>query len=112
MDPETGEIGGWLAPHARGQGLGAELFRAVANLGHAHLGLQIVRAGHETTNTASARALAGAGFVADEGPSRHTLRNGREIDARWLWHTAAEPVSRCRGAVPAAPSEPAGRSAT
>ncbi|MEU6319860.1 GNAT family protein [Streptomyces sp. NPDC047009] len=112
LDVSTGEIGGWLAPHARGQGFGAELFGAAVILGHAHLGLQTARAGHETTNTASARALAGAGFVADDGPPRHTLADGREIDSRWLRHTAAEPTSRCRGAVPAAPSEPAGRSAT
>ncbi|MFB7112155.1 GNAT family N-acetyltransferase [Streptomyces sp. NPDC056291] len=111
LNPETGEIGGHLAPHARGQGLGAYLFRAAALLGHAHLGLQIVRAGHETANTASARALASAGFVADDGPPRHTLPNGREIDSRWLRHTAVGPTSRCRGAGPAAPSEPAGRSA-
>ncbi|WP_162252583.1 GNAT family N-acetyltransferase, partial [Streptomyces griseoruber] len=45
LAPGTGEIGGWLAPHARGLGLGAELFRAAALLGHDHLGLDAVRAG-------------------------------------------------------------------
>ncbi|MFJ3306764.1 GNAT family N-acetyltransferase [Streptomyces sp. NPDC086549] len=100
LHPGTGEIGGWLAPHSRGQGLGAELFGAAALLGHAHLGLETVRAGHETTNTASARALAAAGFVAGDGPPRHTLADGREIDSLWLRHTATGPTSRCRGAGP------------
>ncbi|MET8632305.1 GNAT family protein [Streptomyces sp. NPDC004074] len=98
LDPDTGQIGGWLAPHARGQGLGVELFGAAASLGHTHLGLRTVRAGHEPANTASARALAGAGFVADDGPPRHTLPNGREIDACWLRHTAPGPTSCCRAA--------------
>ncbi|MET8406777.1 GNAT family protein [Streptomyces sp. NPDC005195] len=105
LDAGTGQIGGWLVPHARGQGLGAELFGAAALLGHAHLGLQTVRAGHEPMNTASARALANAGFVADDGPPRHTLPNGREIDARWLRHTTMRPTSRCRGTRPTVSSE-------
>lgn len=103
LDAGTGQIGGWLAPHARGRGLGSELFGAAVLLGHAHLGLQTVRAGHESANTASARTLAYVGFVADDGPPRHTLPNGRETEARWLRHTA--PASRCRGARPTAPSE-------
>ncbi|MER5792214.1 GNAT family protein [Streptomyces sp. NPDC001980] len=96
----TGEIGGWLAPEARGQGLGTELFRAAAVLGHAHLGLRTVRAGHEPANTASGRALAKAGFVAADGPPRHTLPDGREIDARWLQRTTTAPLTRCPGAAP------------
>ncbi|MFJ6837806.1 GNAT family N-acetyltransferase [Streptomyces sp. NPDC091209] len=111
LHPGTGRIGGSLAPHARGQGLGAELFAAAALLGHTHLGLQVVRAGHESANTRSARALAGAGFVADDGPPRHTLEDGREIDARWLRHTAPGPTSRCRAAGPAVPSAHAESSA-
>ncbi|MGW7253592.1 GNAT family N-acetyltransferase [Streptomyces sp. NPDC054834] len=107
VDTATGQIGGWLAPHARGQGLGTELFGAAALLGHTHLGLRTVRAGCEPANTASARALAKAGFVADDGPPRHTLRDGREIDARWLRHTVQGPASHCRGAGPAAPHEAA-----
>ncbi|WP_308310904.1 GNAT family protein [Streptomyces sp. GbtcB6] len=100
LDPGTGEIGGWLAPHARGLGLGTELFRAAAVLAHAHLGLRTVRAGHEPANTASGRALANAGFVAADGPPRHTLPNGREIEARWLQHTTTAPPARCPGAAP------------
>ncbi|MEU0965847.1 GNAT family N-acetyltransferase [Streptomyces sp. NPDC005917] len=109
----TGEIGGWLAPHARGLGLGTELFQAAAHLGHAHLGLQTVRAGHEPTNAASARALTNAGFLPTEGPPRHTLDNGREIDAHWVRHTAPRPTTRCPGTGPGtgppSPSEPAVR---
>ncbi|MEU9345441.1 GNAT family protein [Streptomyces sp. NPDC048278] len=98
LHPDTGEIGGWLAPEARGLGLGAELFRAAAVLGHGHLGMRTVRAGHEPENTASGRALAKAGFVAADGPPRHTLPNGREIDARWLERTTTTPLTHCRGA--------------
>ncbi|MFJ8111294.1 GNAT family N-acetyltransferase [Streptomyces sp. NPDC096132] len=111
LNTATGEIGGWLAPHARGRGLGAELFRAAVLLGHDHLGLRSVRAGHEPANTASARALRSAGFVADDGPPRHTLGDGREIDARWLRHTSPAPPRRCRGAGPEAPDGPAGGTA-
>ncbi|MER7183421.1 GNAT family protein [Streptomyces hyaluromycini] len=100
LAPGTGEVGGWLAPHARGLGLGTELFRAAAVLGHAHLGLRTLRAGYEPANTASGRALANAGFVAADGPPRHTLPDGREIDARWLQHTTTAPPARCPGAAP------------
>ncbi|GAA5021651.1 GNAT family N-acetyltransferase [Streptomyces siamensis] len=92
---DTGEIGGALAPHARGLGLGAELFRAAALFAHTHMGLRSVQAGHEAANTASARALVSAGFVADDGPPRFTLPDGREIDARWVRHTAVERASSC-----------------
>ncbi|WP_416984741.1 GNAT family N-acetyltransferase [Streptomyces sp. T028] len=103
LDPGTGEIGGWLAPHARGLGLGTELFRAAALLGHDHLGLAAVRAGYEPANTASAGALTAAGFVPADGPPRHRLHNGRVVDARWLRHTASIPPGRCSGAGPTTP---------
>ncbi|RKN43789.1 GNAT family N-acetyltransferase [Streptomyces hoynatensis] len=103
VDPATAELGGWLAPHARGRGMGTELFRAGALFGHAHLGLAVVRAGHEPANLASARALAGAGFAPDGGPPRHTLPNGREIGARWLRHASPEPAGRCGGTAAKAP---------
>jgi RimJ/RimL family protein N-acetyltransferase len=105
LHPGSGEVGAHLAPHSRGQGLGVQLFQAGAVLGHTHCGLRTVRAGYEPANTTSARALAKAGFVPDDGPTRHTLPNGREIEARWMRHTASAPTSRCRGAEPAAPSD-------
>ncbi|MFE9453705.1 GNAT family N-acetyltransferase [Streptomyces sp. NPDC006739] len=94
LEPRRGQMGGWLAPRCRGQGLGAELFRAGAVLGHTHCGMETVRAGAETGNTASRRALARAGFVPDEGPPRHTLPDGREIDSVWVRHDDG-PASRC-----------------
>ncbi|MEU1622780.1 GNAT family protein [Streptomyces sp. NPDC005722] len=112
LNPVLREIGGWLAPHARGTGLGAELFGAALLLAHTHFGLRTVRAGYEPTNTASARALAAAGFVAADGPPTHTLENGREVDALWVRHMATGRASRCRGARPSAPDEPAGRPAS
>ncbi|WP_406362773.1 GNAT family N-acetyltransferase [Streptomyces sp. NBC_00715] len=93
---ESGEIGGWLAPDYRRQGLGVELFRAAVQLGHRHLGLKVVRAGAEPTNNASRRALASAGFTPAPGPARFTLGDGREIDATWHQHRQ-EATSRCRG---------------
>ncbi|MEU9386979.1 GNAT family N-acetyltransferase [Streptomyces sp. NPDC048279] len=93
---ETGEIGGWLAPGYRRQGLGVELFRAAVQLGHRHLGLKVVRAGAEPTNNASRGALAAAGFTPAPGPPRFTLGDGREIDACWYQHRQ-EATSHCRG---------------
>lgn len=85
---------------------GTELFGAAALLGHVHLGHRTVRARCDPVNAASAGALTGAGFVADDGPPRHTLRDGREIDARRPRHAVPGPVSRRRGAGPAAPRGP------
>ncbi|MGW1290972.1 GNAT family N-acetyltransferase, partial [Streptomyces sp. NPDC002586] len=95
LEHRTGEMGGWLAPACRGQGLGAELFRAGATLAHTHAGLATVRAGAEPGNTASRRALAHAGFVPDKGPPRHTLPDGRVVEAVWHRHDSAA-ASRCR----------------
>ncbi|MFE9768265.1 GNAT family N-acetyltransferase [Streptomyces sp. NPDC005808] len=94
VDRPEGRLGGWLAPGSRGQGLGSELFRAGALLAHAHFGMDTVRAGTEPQNTACLRALRRAGFVADEGPPRHTLPDGREVDAGWFRHEDG-PASRC-----------------
>ncbi|MBY8840214.1 GNAT family N-acetyltransferase [Streptomyces sp. SP2-10] len=90
----TGEMGGWLAPDCRGRGLGAELFRAGVELAHTHAGLVTVRAGAEPGNTASRRALARAGFAPDRGPARHTLPDGRVVDAVWHRHDSTA-ARRC-----------------
>ncbi|MEU0007879.1 GNAT family protein [Streptomyces sp. NPDC006314] len=94
LEQGSGEMGGWLAPGCRGQGLGAELFRAGVTLAHDHAGLATVRAGAEPGNTASRRALARAGFVPDQGPPRHTLPDGRVVDAVWHRHDSTAAV-RC-----------------
>ncbi|WP_307783822.1 GNAT family N-acetyltransferase [Streptomyces spinoverrucosus] len=98
LDHAVGQIGGWLAPHARGEGLGAELFHAAALLGHSHFGMDTVHAGTEATNSACRGALVRAGFVPTEGPPTHTLRDGREIDSTWFRHEPSAPVARCRAA--------------
>ncbi|MGW7611511.1 GNAT family N-acetyltransferase [Streptomyces sp. NPDC054766] len=95
VDLRTGEIGGWLAPGFRRQGLGVELFRSAVQLGHRHLGLKAVRAGTEPTNTACRGALTAAGFTPAPGPTRFTMGNGREVDACWYQHRR-EATSRCR----------------
>ncbi|MEU0436549.1 GNAT family protein [Streptomyces sp. NPDC006290] len=96
VDLHTGEIGGWLAPGFRQQGLGVELFRAAVQLGHRHLGLEVVRAGTEPTNTACQGALTAAGFTPASGPPRSTLGDGREVDACWYEHRQEE-TSHYRG---------------
>ncbi|MFJ1756954.1 GNAT family N-acetyltransferase [Kitasatospora sp. NPDC088134] len=103
VHPERGELGGWLAPHARGERLGSELFRAAVHFGHTHLGLPVLRAGHERMNAPSGRALEGAGLAPSDGPALFTLANGRETEVRWLQHTAAEPATRCPGTPVPAP---------
>ncbi|MGW4563575.1 GNAT family N-acetyltransferase [Streptomyces sp. NPDC004561] len=105
LEHRSGEMGGWLAPDCRGQGLGAELFRAGADLAHAHAGLVTVRAGAEPGNTASRRALVRAGFVPARGTARHTLPDGRVVDAVWHRHDTAT-AARCRAARRATPPTP------
>ncbi|MEU2060394.1 GNAT family protein [Streptomyces sp. NPDC013455] len=95
LQHRTGEMGGWLAPDHRGRGLGAELFRAGVELAHTHVGLVTVRAGAEPGNTASRRSLAGAGLVPDHGPARHTLPDGRVVDAVWHRHDTRAPAHCC-----------------
>ncbi|WP_030752665.1 GNAT family N-acetyltransferase [Streptomyces sp. NRRL S-31] len=92
LQQHRGEMGGWLAPGCRGQGLGTELFRAGVRLAHSHLGLTTVRAGAEPGNTASRRALTRAGLVPDRGPARHTLPDGRVVDAVWHRHDTTAPA--------------------
>ncbi len=94
LQHQPGEMGGWLAPGCRGQGLGTELFRAGLELAHTHAGLATIRAGAEPGNTASRRALIRAGFVPDRGPARHTLPDGRVVDAVWHRHESTA-VHRC-----------------
>jgi RimJ/RimL family protein N-acetyltransferase len=86
LHPDRNELGGTLAPDHRGQGLGAELFLAGAELAHGHVGLPTVRAGTATDNLPCRRALERAGFVPAPGPARHTLPDGREIDTVWYQH--------------------------
>lgn len=92
----TQEVGGWLAPEFRAQGLGAELFAAVARFGHDHIGLTSVRAGTESANIACVEALLAAGFEPAEGTATHHLPDGRTVPASWFQHHT-EHAGRCRG---------------
>lgn len=84
IDARTCEIGGYLGPDHRGQGLGTELFAAALNLAHQHLGYEEVRAGTETGNHACAVSLGRAGFAPAEGPDFHILPDGRVVPAAWF----------------------------
>lgn len=78
------EIGGYLAPHYRGQGLGAQLFMLGSILAHAHLGLPDIYAGTEVGNFACRQSLLKAGFTPTDGPAKHTLPDGRVVSGEWF----------------------------
>lgn len=90
------EVGGSLAPGLRGRGLGAELFAAIAQFGHDHLGITTVRAGTEPANTACVAALLAAGFEPAQGPQTHHLPDGRAVPARWFRHDTGQ-AAQCQG---------------
>lgn len=90
------EVGGWLAPEFRGHGLGAELFAAIAQFGHDHLGITTARAGTEPANVACVAALLAARFEPTQGPQTHHLPDGRAVPACWFRHDTGQPA-RCQG---------------
>jgi RimJ/RimL family protein N-acetyltransferase len=82
FDPMRGviEVGYWLFPHARGQGLATRAVRAVAREAFAS-GLWRIEAHVRIGNGASERVLERAGFTR-EGIKRRLLRHGGErVDA-------------------------------
>ncbi|MCO5992576.1 GNAT family N-acetyltransferase [Actinoallomurus rhizosphaericola] len=87
------EVGGYLAPRFRHQGLGTELFAGAAAFAHEHLGLAVVHAGAEVSNSASIGALLSAGFVPMAGPEHHELPDGRVIPSRWFRHESDRPAT-------------------
>ena len=94
------EIGGTVVREARNLGYGTKLMDAACHIAHRHFGLIDVHAGCEPTNTASIRWLAKSGFQQIPGPDRHTLPDGRVVDAiRWV---NSDPTSRreCAYATP------------
>jgi RimJ/RimL family protein N-acetyltransferase len=96
LDAYSLEAGRWLAPAFRGHGLGKELFAAIAQFGHDHLGMTRVGAGTEPANAACVAALLAAEFEPDQGPQVHHLHDGRTVPASWFRHDTRQP-SRCRG---------------
>jgi len=95
LDRRSREVGGFLAPAFRGQGLGCELFAAIATLAHEHLGIASIRAGTESANAASVGALLAAGFSPAHGPDLHQLPDGRQVPSTWFQHNAGH-TARCR----------------
>ncbi|WP_368862513.1 GNAT family N-acetyltransferase [Frankia sp. Mgl5] len=94
-DPGTCEVGGYLAPAFRGQGLGRELFGAGLRLAHEHLGTATVTAECEIDNVAATRSLCSIGFVPSRDPEPRELPNGRVvIGCRFRRSTTAP--TRCR----------------
>lgn len=91
-DPDSGEVGGFLAPQFRGRGLGAELFAAAAQFAHYHLGEEYVLAATERANVPCIRALLSAGFTPVPGPDTHPLPDGRVVPAYWFQHVVDQPA--------------------
>ena len=84
-DGADAELGWWLAPEARGRGLGRESLAMVLDYVHDHLGVAAVWMG---TGEANARAIAqieavGAAF---DGYRPHELPNGSRVSSRWYVH--------------------------
>jgi RimJ/RimL family protein N-acetyltransferase len=90
--PETGEVGGSLAPAFRGRGLGTALFAGAAEFGHHHLGVASVLAGTESGNAACIGALTAAGYTPAAGPETYTQPNGTVIPTRWFRHESGQPA--------------------
>jgi RimJ/RimL family protein N-acetyltransferase len=79
------ELGWWLAPEARGKGLGRASLAAALRYVHRELGLGVARMGTEVDNVRAVRQIEANGAVpVDEGP--HTVPNGRVVTARWYRH--------------------------
>ena len=72
----AGVYGMWVAPEARGQGLGAALLEAVEGWARS-AGYDLIGLGVTTTNEAAIRLYASRGYV-DLG-ERHPLRDGTDL---------------------------------
>lgn len=93
---DTHDIGAVVEPTARGQGYGREALATVSRIAHQHFGIAALRAGCESTNVVSRRWLESCGFVRVDGPTKHTLPNGRVADALWWHHADPTAKRRCR----------------
>lgn len=84
-DGSDAELGWWLAPEARGRGLGKESLAVVLDYVHEHLGVAAVWMG---TGEANGRAIAQIEAVGGtfEGNRPHELPNGSRVSTRWYLH--------------------------
>jgi RimJ/RimL family protein N-acetyltransferase len=87
------QTGGWLAPDARGRGLGSDAARSVATFAHEHLGYERVTAGTDVANAAAQQQYLAAGFT-ELARKNHHLPDGRETPGIWLVHTSPS-IRRC-----------------
>jgi RimJ/RimL family protein N-acetyltransferase len=79
------QLGWWLAPEARGQGLGrASLAAALAHV-HRDLGLRVARMGTGVDNVRAVRQIEAAGAL-PVCQGHHTLPNGSVVESRWYHH--------------------------
>lgn len=88
------EVGGMVHADHRGLGYATEAMELVCLFAHQHLGVRELRAGCEVGNEASRRWLAACGFSPVDGPSTHTLPDGRVIAS--LWWQRIDPAARRR----------------
>lgn len=78
LTEHSGEVGFWLAPHARGRGVAQKALHAASRLARGR-GLDELRARTHPDNSASQRALTAAGFRTAGGVREETTPSGESI---------------------------------
>ena len=77
------EVGYWVDPRARGQGVATEATRAVCRWAFAHLDLEIIEWRAEVGNLASRRVAEKAGFLMEGTLRKRLFHRGAVVDA-WV----------------------------
>jgi RimJ/RimL family protein N-acetyltransferase len=86
-DRRAVELGWWLAPAVRGQGLGKASLAAVLHHVHRDLGARVALMGTDVDNVRAIGQIEAVGATpVREG--HHTLPNGRVVVGRWYHHRA------------------------
>jgi RimJ/RimL family protein N-acetyltransferase len=79
-----GEVGFWLAPSARGRGLGTRAVRLVTNWAFESLGFHRVEITTTPDNAATLTLAAGLGFTREGVMRERNLERGRHVDVVML----------------------------
>lgn len=85
VDDGAAEVGYWIAPNARGQGIAVEAIEAVCTFGFSDLGLQRIAWEAIAGNTASARCARRAGFAYEGCARLGIFQRGTRYDS---WRAA------------------------
>jgi RimJ/RimL family protein N-acetyltransferase len=82
-DPGAAEIGYWMAPAARGQGVATVAVRTLCQWAFPELGLALIEWHCEVGNVASRRVAEKAGFLIEGALRARLIHRGRRVDA-WV----------------------------